>query len=281
MRNETEEKYKKLRDEIKSFKSMAVAYSGGTDSTLLLKIGHEILGKKCIAVTASAPIYISDELKEAEDFCKSEKIEQKIISYDPFKVEGFKMNPENRCYICKKAVFSRLKEYAEANNYKFCCDGTNADDLGDYRPGLLAKKELGIVSPLLDTGMGKSEIREISRFLGLKTAEKPSSACLASRFAYGDEITIEKLKMVDEAEKYLKDSGFNQLRVRIHGLLARIEVEEDQMEKLFSMRNQVSSEFLKMGFKYITLDLKGYRMGSMNEMIRENEDGKKGSGENS
>lgn len=281
MRKDTKEKYEKLKDEIRLFKSMAVAYSGGVDSTLLLKVGHDLLGDKCIAVTASAPIYISKEQEEAANFCKQENIKQKIIPYDPFQVDGFKMNPRNRCYICKKAVFSLLKEYAEANNYKVCCDGTNADDLGDYRPGLIAKKELGIVSPLLDAGMGKREIREISRFLGLKTAEKPSSACLASRFLYGEEITIDKLKKVDEAENYLKDLGFNQVRVRIHGSLARIEIEEDKIEKLISLRKSIYSKLIKIGFKYIALDLKGYRMGSMNEMILEEEVGKKGSGENS
>ena len=263
------EKYEKLKNYIASLESVAVAYSGGVDSTFLLKISHDVLGGKATAVTVRSSLVSGRELGEGEKFCSENKITQIFCPVDIFKVEGLKENPENRCYICKKNLFTKILELARERGIKNVIEGSNVDDLSDYRPGLKALKELEIKSPLQTAGLTKKEIRELSKNFNLPTWNKPSFACLASRFEYGEEITEEKLKMIDDAENLLIKMNFRQFRVRLHGKIARIEILPEDFEKIMQeqTREKIYSELKNLGFSYVTLDLKGYRTGSMNEVM--------------
>ena len=262
-----EEKYEFLKAYIRSLGSVAVTYSSGVDSTFLLKVAHDELGNQAIAITAKSCSFPVREYREALDFCEKENILHYIAVTNELEVDGFAENPKDRCYICKKALFNKMIEVAREHGAAWVLEGSNLDDDGDYRPGKKAIAELQVLSPLHEACLYKSEIRELSRRLHLPTAEKPSYACLSSRFAYGERITKEKLEMVDKAEQFLMDHGFGQLRVRIHGKMARIEVEADQMEKLFMMRREVLSYLESLGFLYVTMDLAGYQMGSMNKVL--------------
>ena len=265
--------YKKLSDLrklLKSFGSTAVAFSGGVDSTFLLKVAHDEVGEKAVAVTVVSPLIPKKEAQDAANFCKNENIRQFVLELDPLKIPGFKENPENRCYICKKEIFNKIKDLASENGVFTVCDGSNADDTGDYRPGMQAIRELDIKSPLLECGLTKKDIRELSKEMDLPCWNKPSAACLASRFVYGETITEKKLKMVENAECFLHEKGFLQLRVRIHGEnLARIEVNKEDFEKILAVKDEINSFFKELGFVYTTLDLTGFRCGSMNEVINE------------
>ena len=261
-------KFEKLKEYLKSLESVVVAFSSGVDSTFLLKTAHEVLGENVVAVTASSCSFPKRELNEAVEFCKNEKIKHVIVESEELNIEGFSHNPINRCYLCKKELFEKIIKIAQENKIKNIVEGSNIDDNGDFRPGLEAVKELGIKSPLRYADLNKNEIRTLSKQLNLPTAEKQSFACLSSRFVYGEEITKEKLYMVDNAEQFLIDLGFHQLRVRIHGKIARIEVMPFEFEKLFKYREQIVSQFKKIGFTYITMDLTGYRTGSMNETLK-------------
>jgi len=265
--------YKKLSDLrklLKSFGSAAIAFSGGVDSTFLLKVAHDELGEKAVAVTVVSPLIPKKEAQDAENFCKNEDIRHFVLELDPLKISGFKDNPENRCYICKKEIFNKIKSLASENGIFTVCEGSNADDTGDYRPGMQAIRELGIKSPLLECGLTKNEIRILSKEMDLPCWNKPSAACLASRFVYGEEITEKKLKMVEFAEDFLHKKGFLQQRVRIHGEnLARIEIEKNDFEKILAVKDEINSFFKELGFVYTTLDLTGFRSGSMNEVINE------------
>jgi len=227
------------------------------------------LGNKVLAVTARSAAFPERELKDAENFASNYGIPFKTIISEELNVEGFAENPPNRCYLCKKELFSKIKRIAEDEGYKFVVEGSNYDDLGDYRPGLKAIEELEIVSPLREVGLTKAEIRKLSKEMGLKTWDKPSFACLSSRFPYGERITEEKLKRVDKAEQFLIDLGFKQVRVRYHGNLARIEVADEDFGRFMDkqIRNSVYSKFKELGFVYVSLDLMGYRTGSMNEEL--------------
>ncbi len=264
------EKYDKLKEYLLSLESVAVAFSGGVDSTFLLKAAHDIMGDKAIAVTAKSKVFPEREMKEAEAFCKEEGIRQIVFNLNQLEIEGFKDNPHDRCYICKRELMSKIKTIAEENSLNYAAEGSNIDDLGDYRPGLQAVSELGIKSPLRYAGLNKAEIRELSKMMDLKTYDKPSFACLASRFPYGEKITGEKLKMIDKAEQLLLNLGFNQIRVRIQGKTARIEACENDFPRLFEKetRDKIISEFKEYGFTYISADLQGYRTGSMNETLK-------------
>ena len=262
-------KLEQLKRNIENIGSLAVAYSGGVDSTFLLKIAHDVLQDLAIAVTAQSSTYPEREFKEAEDFTRSAGIRHIVIQSEELEIEGFTNNPPNRCYLCKYELFSKIKEVAEKYHIQYIAEGSNIDDLNDYRPGMQAIKELGIISPLKDAGFGKDAIRKLSKQMGLPTWDKQSFACLASRFPYGEKITPEKLAMVDRAEQYLLDLGFKQVRVRHHGDTARIEVAEAERLKFFDLElmDNVYKQFQEIGFAYTSLDLKGYRTGSMNEVI--------------
>lgn len=249
-------KLKYLKDELKSFGSAAVAFSAGVDSTFLLKIAHEVLGDNVVALTAKSSLFPQRELEEAKAFCQKEGIRHIIVDID---IENIRHNPPNRCYICKRNIFEKFLAVANANNIENVLEGSNVDDESDYRPGMQAIKELGIKSPLRIAGLTKDEIRMLSNNY------RPSFACLASRFVYGEEITPDKLQMVEKAEQILFELGFKQFRVRIHGKLARIEVLPEQFEKL--IKADIYSQIQALGFEYVTMDLKGYRTGSMNEIF--------------
>lgn len=264
-----QEKYKELKEYIESLGSVAVAFSSGVDSTFLLKVAHDVLGEKAIAITARSCSFPERELNEAIAFAKDNGIMHKIVDSEEMEIEGFSQNPVNRCYLCKRELFSKMKDLAEKNGFQEVVEGSNMDDLGDYRPGLTAIRELGIKSPLRHAELTKAEIRQLSKELGLPTWEKQSFACLSSRFPYGQTITPEKLKMVDEAEQLLLDLGFRQVRVRHHETLARIEISEEQFEKIMEkqVRDQIYDRLKEIGFAYVSLDMAGYRTGSMNETL--------------
>ena len=263
------DKLKSLQEYLSSLGSVAVAFSGGTDSTLLLKAAHDVLGDKAIAVTVSASFIARNEISSAESFCRDNGITHVMIHVDAQEIPGFTANPPNRCYICKRAIFTRIINAANEHGISHVIDGSNLDDLNDYRPGMKALHELGVISPLRECGLTKSDVREISQRLSLPTWDKPASACLASRFVYGEEITPEKLRMVDRAVVFLRGLGFRQSRVRIHGLIARIELMPGDLSRAIQddTRGKIHDALKDCGFSYVTLDMKGYRMGSMNEAI--------------
>lgn len=264
------EKFAALKNYLRGLESVAVAFSGGVDSTFLLKVAHDVLGDNAFAVTADSKLIPRRELAEAADFCRREKIKQVTFVVDPLKIDGFIGNPPDRCYICKRAVFTAIKNLAASNGAAHVVEGSNLDDTADYRPGMRAVAELGIKSPLLAAALNKSEIRALSRTLNLPTADKPSFACLASRFAFGEVISAEKLAQVERAEEFLRGNGFKQFRVRVHGNLARIEIEPAAFDKLMTLREAVVAEFTACGFDFVALDLQGYRVGSMNVGILRN-----------
>ena len=262
-------KKQKLEEYLKELGSVAVAYSSGVDSTFLLKTAKEVLGDKVIAVTARSCSFPARELNEAIAFCEKEGIRQFVVESEELDIEGFRQNPKNRCYLCKHELFEKIIKLAHENGIEYVAEGSNMDDNGDYRPGLIAVAELGVKSPLRYAELTKEEIRELSKEMGLPTWKKPSFACLASRFVYGETITEEKLNRVDKAEQLLLDLGFSQVRVRIHGNIARIEIQPDEFAKLIeeNVRNKVYAALKDLGFDYVSMDLAGYRTGSMNETL--------------
>ncbi|TAN62470.1 ATP-dependent sacrificial sulfur transferase LarE [bacterium] len=263
----------KLRGIIISFRKAIVAYSGGVDSSFLLKCCLDYLGKdNVLAVTAVSPTYTRKELTKAKEIAKGLRVSHAIIKTEEVDNPNFRSNPRNRCYYCKTELFSRLKSIAQKKGIDFVLDGTNADDLKDYRPGRQAKEELGVRSPLAESGLHKADIRQLSRKFGLETWDAPQAACLASRFAYGQEIAPEDLGRIERAEDYLRSLGIKMARVRHYVLtdktrLARIEVDREEIQIVTSYKLQVASQIKKLGYNYVTLDLEGYRTGSMNEGI--------------
>lgn len=263
------EKLEELKTNLARLGGVVVAFSGGVDSTFLLKLAYDVLGDRAIAVTARSSTYPEREYREATAYVEQLGVRLITIISEELEIEGFSKNPANRCYYCKKELFVKIVDIAKELGISSVADGSNVDDIGDYRPGMQALKELAILSPLKAAGLTKEDIRILSREMGLPTWDKPAFACLASRFPYGQEITKEKLNMIDQAEQFLLDHGFRQVRVRCHGDVARIEVPAEDCIRLIeqNLAQNVYATFKQIGFSYVSLDLLGYRMGSMNETL--------------
>ena len=248
--------------------SALVAFSGGVDSSLVLAITARVLPKgKVLAVTSNNETYLPSELDLARDFAASLDVEHLVVNTRELDDPKYASNPTNRCYFCKSTLYSDLTRIAGKKGYACVVDGANKDDEGDYRPGREAAKELGVVSPLSLAGVGKAEVRELARHLGLPTWDKPALACLSSRFPYGQEITPEKLAQVARAEEFMRSRDYGQVRVRHHGEIARLELGPGEMERAFAEREEISAELRSAGFLYITLDLAGYTPGSLNAVL--------------
>lgn len=285
--NEVRQKHEKLKEILRSRGSLCIAFSGGVDSSYLLAVAGEVLGDRAVAVTISAEMIPGREVENAVKFAADRGTRHVVEKLKALDIEGFRDNPPDRCYICKKSIFGRIQAVAAELGAGYVADGTNLDDTGDYRPGLRALEELGVISPLKEAGFTKKDIRTMSRELGLPTHDMPSYACLASRIPYGDRITGERLKLVEKGEEVLHGLGFEKSRLRlvvreeestpgitdgnVQGYyLARIEIEPERFGEFMKpeIREHVVSSFRKLGFAYVTLDLQGFRTGSMNEILR-------------
>lgn len=262
------EKLKELYNFLEQYKSVAVAFSAGVDSTLLAYVAGEVLGEKCLLLTVSSPLISGSEIDEATVVAKRMGLRHSILKSNIIEIPEFYKNTRNRCYICKKKIISQIKETASAQNYEVIMEGSNVDDINDYRPGLKALEEMNIVSPFIRLNFKKDEIRNYSKKLGLKTASKPSNACLASRIPYYEIITKEKLKKVETAENAIRMIGFHQFRVRCRGELACIEFSPEEMSGAWSKKELLYNLCRDTGFLYVAIDIRGYRCGSLNETLQ-------------
>ncbi len=265
---ESEREYEKLKAVLRTLRRVVVCYSGGVDSTLLLKASVDVLGKEqVLALIARSATYPEREVSDAVVFASQLSVRYEVVDTGEMADDNYLQNGEDRCYHCKRHLFRTAGEIAGRYGYGHVLEGSNVDDRGDYRPGRQAGLEAGVVSPLLEAGLTKADIRRISRDLGLSTHDKPSLACLASRIPYGTRIEAEVLQRIERAEEVVRSYGIRQVRVRYHGHVARIEVPEDEMDAVMNSREEITDSLLKAGFLYVTLDLKGYRTGSMNEVF--------------
>lgn len=268
----TERRLRELEEIVAPHGSALVAFSGGVDSSLALAVAARALPKgSVLAVTSDNETYLPSELEPAKDFVASLGVEHLVVDTRELDNPNYASNPTNRCYFCKSTLYSELAEMAFERGYGCVVDGANADDEGDYRPGRAAAKEQRVISPLSEAGVGKEEVRQLSRYLGLPMWDKPALACLSSRFPYGEEITPEKLAQVARAEEYMRERGYRQVRVRHHGDLARLEVGSEELARAFSEREEITAELTEAGFLYVTLDLAGYRSGSLNAALERGE----------
>jgi uncharacterized protein len=263
----SQDKLKQLRYLLNGLKSCVIAYSGGVDSTFLIKVAYDTLGQHALAVTATSSTYPKRELEDAKRYAEEIGIPHVVIHSEELDIPEFSDNPSDRCYYCKKELFKKIQQIAKEHHLNVVLDGSNADDTFDYRPGARARKELGIRTPLKEVGLTKQEIRQLSSNLHLKSSGKPAFACLASRIPYGVKITRERLKQVETAEDYLFSLGIRQCRVRYHNHIARIEVPLDEIPTILTHTQKIIKRFKTLGFTYITLDLEGYRTGSLNEVL--------------
>ena len=264
-------KFRQLEDLLRKIEGLLVAFSAGVDSTFLLKVAHSVLGQRAVALTASSPTAPPGELDAAKNFTRELGCRHIVIDSHELANPSFSTNPANRCFFCKEELYTICRRQADQLGIVTVVDGTNLDDLNDHRPGLQAARQWGVRHPLVEAEMTKEEIRRYSRELGLPTWDKPSSPCLSSRFPYGTAINLERLNRVAVCEVFLKQNGFREFRVRYHGDLARIEVAQNEFDRLFDrvLRDAIVAAFKAAGFKYVSLDLQGYRTGSMNEALRE------------
>lgn len=262
-----EEKYEYLKKTLIEMQTVIVAYSGGIDSTLLLKISHDVLGEQAIAITAVSASMPRSELDEACLIANIIGAKHVLIEGNELEDQRYTQNTPNRCYFCKQDVYTKMVEYSHQHGYRYILDGTNADDLNDHRPGRQAALEKGLRSPLMEAGLTKAEIRILARQFELPNWNKPSAACLSSRIPYGTSIEISILRQIEQAENLLHQMGFSQVRVRYHNQIARIEMETDDFSAALEKRLEITSRIKALGFSYITLDLNGFRSGSMNEVL--------------
>jgi pyridinium-3,5-biscarboxylic acid mononucleotide sulfurtransferase len=266
-----EEKLENLKARLQVYKSAVIAFSGGVDSTFLARVAMDVYCDNLLLITASSSTYPFYELEEAKSLAALLGIKHRIIISEELEIPGYSDNPPDRCYYCKNELFTKIRYIANQEGYEVVLDGSNADDLKDFRPGMKAKKEMGVISPLADTGFSKSDIRNLSVKFNLPTATKQSYACLASRFPYGEKITKEKLDRVGSAEFEVRKLGFTQFRIRSHENLARLEFIPSEMDKAWDMKGTLIEICQKAGYKYVTIDLTGYRTGSMNEVLSDSE----------
>lgn len=270
MTDECNDRFAELKEILKDTNGLAIGFSGGVDSTLLVAAAYDVLGDKCHAVISTSSTYARRECEQALEWIKGQGIPFTVIESEELDIPQFSDNPPDRCYHCKRELFSKIGEVGQELGLEYVADGSNADDESDYRPGRKAAKELGVLSPLLEAGMTKQDIRAVAREVyDLPVADKPAMACLASRFPYGEKITAAKLEQTQAIEEYLQDQGFNVYRARHHGTVVRIETSSEEIEKLADpeMRQKLVAFSKAQGFLYVTLDLEGYRTGSMNEEL--------------
>lgn len=277
MNTKLEKKYSCLIEELQALGKVAIAFSGGVDSTLLLEIAHRTLGTNAVAVTVVSDFFPKTEAAEAHEFCKRRGIEHITCEVDILSSDEVAQNTPDRCYVCKKHIFGRIIEAANALGITNVLDGTNADDGNDFRPGVRALEELGVISPLANAQLTKAEIYELSRELHLPTAHKPAMACLATRFPVNETLTRDKLLLVERAEALLHEMGFSQVRARHHGDVLRIEVDEAEIPQFlaYDVRNKAVREMQGLGYKYVSLDLEGYIMGNMNSKTQPKHSGQR------
>ena len=266
---ELDQKYERLQSILREMEGVLVAFSAGVDSTLLLKVAHDVLGSKCVAATAISETYPREEWEEAERLAREIGVEHLVCRTHELEDEAYAVNNPDRCYHCKKTLFTEIEPLAVERGLRYIAYGAMADDVGDHRPGHRAARDFEIRAPLLEAGLGKADIRELSRRLHLPTWNKPAFACLSSRIAYGERVTGEKLQQLDEAERFLREQGFSNFRVRLHDTIARIEVATADFGRIVELHAPIVERFKALGFIYVTLDLQGFRSGSMNEPLKQ------------